>query len=74
MYFKTEILFFGICHAVEWNFGAGFVFDMEMQTLCAKFVSHLYQVSHVCLYHAYCPLSHCVLLRSPQGGSVVVPT
>lgn len=52
MYFKAEILFFSICHAVEWNFGAGFVSDTEMQTLCAKFVT--------CTSFSCVPLS-CVL-------------
>lgn len=39
MYFKAEILFFSICHAVEWSLGPVLFLTPEMQTLCAKFVT-----------------------------------
>lgn len=39
MYFKAETVFLSICHAVEWNFGAGFVSDTDVQTLCAELVT-----------------------------------
>lgn len=39
MYFKAETVFLSICHAVEWSFGAGFVSDTDMQTLCAELVT-----------------------------------
>lgn len=72
MCFKAEIVFFSICHAVEWNFGAGFVSDTDMQTLCAKLVT---RTSCSCVPWL-CILSTVTLTVScwdPTRGSVAEP-
>lgn len=68
MYFKAEIVFFSICHAVEWNFGAGFVSDTDMQHFVLS--SSLVPVSPVCLDCVSCPLSHSLCpVEIPPGAS-----
>lgn len=72
MYFKAEIVFFSICHAVEWNFGAGFVSDTDMQHFVLS--SSLVPVSPVCLDCVYCPLSHSLCpVEIPPGAQSQSP-
>ena len=65
MYFKTEILFFSICHAVEWNFGAGFVSDTRnANTMCWILLLHAF-IMYIVHFGTLC-----VPLRCHRRGSV----
>lgn len=61
MYFKTEILFFSICHAVEWNFGAGFVSDIRnANTMCWTRHSSRFSSVHLsCILYTFAPFVFC---------------
>lgn len=53
MYFKIEVLFFGICHALEWNSGAGSVSDTRNLTACAKLVTLFLACAFVCMCYTF---------------------
>lgn len=67
MYFKTEILFFSICHAVEWNFGAGFVSDTRnANTICWILLLHAF-VMYIIHFGTLCVPLRCH--RRAQSGA-----
>jgi len=68
MYFKTKLLCFSICHAVEWNFGAGFVSDTPNANTLLN--SSLVSVSSTRTYRAPCTLRTPRSLPTPAARAL----